>query len=137
MSDYAHRHSQPINDELHPRIYKTLVGLAIWFVLSAWLLFDRGTAAYVGLMFAMITVFFVIIVSIPALIWLTWRRNVGNAPGGSEPFRFWTTREFKTGTGAVSGGEATMQILLPIAAVSVGITIFGLVFIFAVPQLGY
>jgi len=29
-----------------------------------------------------------------------------------------------------------MQILLPIAAVSIGITIFGLVFAFAVPHLG-
>ena len=40
-------------------------------------------------------------------------------------------------TGALSGREAAMQILLPIAAVSIGMTIFGLVFYFDVPHAGY
>ena len=39
-------------------------------------------------------------------------------------------------TGNVSGGEAALQILLPIAAVAFGMTIFGLVFLFTVPHLG-
>jgi hypothetical protein len=33
------------------------------------------------------------------------------------------------------GKEAAMQILLPIAAVSIGMTIFGLVFLFDLPHL--
>jgi hypothetical protein len=41
-----------------------------------------------------------------------------------------------TWTGRVSGREAAMQILLPIAAVAFGMTIFGLVFLFTVPDLG-
>ncbi len=35
----------------------------------------------------------------------------------------------------LSGREAAMQILLPIAAVAIGMTIFGLVFYFDVPAL--
>lgn len=139
MNNYAYRHNRPTNDALHPRIYQTLVCLAIWFVLSIWLLFDRGAGAYIGLIFAMITVFFVVVVGIPALIWLTWRRNstANDRPASVEPFRSWTMREFKTRTGTLSGSEAAMQILLPIAAVSIGITIFGIAFFFAAPPLGY
>jgi hypothetical protein len=39
-------------------------------------------------------------------------------------------------TGSVSGREAAIQILLPIAAVAFGITIFSLTFLFTVPHLG-
>jgi hypothetical protein len=41
-----------------------------------------------------------------------------------------------TWTGGISGGEAAIQILLPISAVAFGMTIFGLLFLFAVPHLG-
>jgi len=40
-----------------------------------------------------------------------------------------------TWTGGVSGREAAVQILLPIAAVAIGMTIFGLAFLYAVPHL--
>jgi hypothetical protein len=38
-------------------------------------------------------------------------------------------------TGGISGREAMVQILLPIGAVAICMTIFGLVFLFAVPNL--
>jgi H+/Cl- antiporter ClcA len=138
MSDHAHRHRRLVHDELHPLIYETLAGLAIWFVLSVWLLFDRGPGSYVGLTFAMISVFFIIVVGIPVLIWLTWRRNAAAARQSDnvEPFQSWSLHRFKTWTGEISGREAATQILLPIVAVSIGITIFGLVFLFDVPHLG-
>ena len=62
------------NDELHPLIYQSLIGLTIWLVLSVWGLFSRG--AYEGLTLSVITLFFVILVGIPVLLWLTWRRNI-------------------------------------------------------------
>jgi len=40
-----------------------------------------------------------------------------------------------TWSGGISGGEGVIQILLPIAAVAFGMTIFGLAFLFAVPRL--
>jgi small-conductance mechanosensitive channel len=124
------------NDELHPLIYQSLIGLTIWFVLSVWALFSRG--AYEGVTLSVITLFFLILVGIFVLLWLTWRRNINPNEQHTYSPRFddWISRPFVTWTGGISGGEAVVQILLPIAAVAFGITIFGLAFIFAVPQLG-
>jgi hypothetical protein len=68
-----------------------------------------------------------------------WRRNTNPAEQYDDdvaPYREWSSGSFETSTGGISGREASMQILLPIAAVAIGITIFGLVFLFAVPYLG-
>ncbi len=136
MTEHTYQHTQPIHDELHPRIYEMLVGLTIWLVLSIWLLF--GGSSYVGLTLAMVSVFFLVILGIPALLWLTWRRNADSGrPTTAESLRSWTGDEFRTWTGDLSGTESALQILLPIAAVSIGMTIFGLVFYLDLPHLGY
>jgi hypothetical protein len=139
MTAHVHpvRHRRPIHDGLHPLVYRSMIGLTAWLVLSIWVFFDRG--AYVGLTLAMITVFFVIIVGIPILIWKTWQHN---APAGEtrvprESFDAWASQSFATWTGALSGRKAAIQILLPIAAVSIGMFLFGLVFFFDVPHAGY
>ena len=68
----------------------------------------------------------------------TWQHNAPSEetrePAGS--FDAWASQSFATWTGALSGREVTMQILLPIAAVALGMTIFGLVFYFDVPHVG-
>lgn len=130
------RPNQPVHDELHPFIYRTIIGLTIWLVLSVWLLFNRG--AGVALDLIVITVFFLIAVAIPLLIALTWWRDAAPDGRGSsaEHFREWADCEFATWTGGLSGREAAMQILLPIAAVAIGMTIFGVVFYLDVPHLG-
>jgi hypothetical protein len=122
-------------EKLHPVVYRLIVGLAVWIVLSIWLLFDRGS--YVGLNLAVITVFFFIAVGIPIIIAFTWRRNSGDHMGGKRAMRFhdWLACEFTTRTGPLSGTEAAIQILLPIAAVSIGMTIFGLVLHFDLPNI--
>jgi Mn2+/Fe2+ NRAMP family transporter len=126
----------PATDELHPWVYRAIIGLTIWLVLSVWVLFSRGT--YEGLTLSVITLFFLILVGIPVLLWLTWRRNTDpkGQHGFVAPFHDWASQSFQTWTGGVSGREASTQILLPIAAVAFGMTIFGLVFLFAVPHLG-
>jgi len=122
-------------DELHPRIYATVVGLTIWLVLSAWVFFSRGS--YEGLTLSVITLFFTVLVGIPVLLWLTWRHNAApqTQNDNAAPFSEWTAKSFETWTGSLSGSEASIQILLPIAAVAIGMTIFGLVFMFTVPNL--
>ena len=131
------RHDPPNHDGLHPFVYRSIVALTIWLVLSVWAFF--GTGAYVGLIFAVVTLFFLIALAIPILIWLTWTRNTSEAEQGviRESFAAWGACEFATWTGRVSGMEAATQILLPIAAVSIGMTVFGLVFYLSVPQTGY
>src|SRR5215475_345304 len=129
------QYNPPANDELHPWIYRAIIGLTIWLVLSVWALFSRG--AYEGLTLSVITLFFVILVGIPVLLWRTWRRNIdpNEQHTYSASFDDWISRPFVTWTGGISGREAAVQILLPIAAVAFGMTIFGLAFLFAVPHL--
>ncbi len=43
-------------------------------------------------------------------------------------FRDWAVGDFDTLTGPVKGANATVEVLLPIAAVAVGMTVLGLVF---------
>jgi hypothetical protein len=50
--------------------------------------------------------------------------------------RAWASHDFVTWTERLRGKEASIQILLPPAAVAFGMTIFGLVFNFTVPNLG-
>jgi hypothetical protein len=120
MSTYPMRH-QPGDGGLHPRLYMIMVGLTVWMVLSIWFLFDRG--GYIGLTLAMITLFFVILLGIPSLIWLASRK--GKAPTPSEDFHDWGEQGFDTWTERLSGKAAAIQILLPLAAVAFGMTIFG------------
>jgi hypothetical protein len=137
MATHHVQQNQPFHDSLHPQVYRTMIALTVWLVLSIWVFFDRG--AYVELTLAMITVFFVIAVGIPLLIWKTWQHH---APADEtrepdEPFAAWASQSFATRTGRLSGSEAATQILLPIAAVSIGMFVFGLVFFLSVPYGGY
>jgi hypothetical protein len=135
MSMHPLRHNAPIHDELHPIVYRTMVGLTVWLVASMLLLFNRGP--YVGLNLLVICFFFLIFVGVPVLLAVTWRRNRGEDVRSADPqkFREWAACEFSTWTGGLSGREAALQILLPLAAVAIGMTIFGLVFLFDVPQM--
>jgi hypothetical protein len=138
MTDHAHSHNLPIHDALHPLIYRAMLALTAWLVLSIWVLFGSA-GSYVGLIFAMVTLFFVIVTGIPLLIWQTWRRNADrhDTAAPSERFRNWTSDGFATWTGNLSGREAATQILLPLAAVSIGMTVFGLVYYFDALSAGY
>src|SRR6185437_10323470 len=116
------QHNHLVSDGLHPLVYKVLAGLAVWFVLSVWVLFDRGP--YMPLTIAAITGFFIVVVAIPTLIWLTGRKSKkSERPPAQEAsfqeasFHDWTHGEFQTRTGPLSGRAAATQILLPIVAV--------------------
>jgi hypothetical protein len=142
MTIQAHRirHTRPadqrVQDGLHPFVYRSIIALTIWLVLSVWAFFNRG--AYVGLTLAVVTVFFLIAVAISVLIWMTWQHNAPpeETRTPAESFDAWASQGFATSTGTLGGREAATQILLPIAAVAIGMTIFGLVYYFDVPHLG-
>lgn len=74
MTTHAHHsHHKQVHDGLHPLIYRSMIGLTLWLVLSVWVFFNTG--AYVGLTLAVITLFFVVIMAIPLLLWVTWQHN--------------------------------------------------------------
>lgn len=124
------------SEGLHPSVYRTIIALTVWLVLSAWAFFNSGR--YVELILAVVTLFFVIAVGIPLLIGKTWQHNAppSETRRSAESFGAWASQDFATWTGRLSGREAAMQILLPIAAVSIGMFVFGLVFYLDVPHAG-
>ena len=126
MSRNMIRHNQPESSELHPLVYGSIVGLTLWFVVSAWAFFDDG--AYTGLLLAVVSGL-LIFVALPVALWLTWRKHAADAAGHHQPpFREWARGPCTTWQCRLSGAEATVQVLLPIAAVAFGMTAIGIVF---------
>ena len=127
MAEHNANQDGPISDSLHPLVNMAIIGAALMFVAGVWIFFDSGP--YEAWLDVVVTGLFVIAIAIPALLWLTWRRNADGARGDSHlSFRDWAAGEFDTLTGPVKGANPTAEVLLPIAAVAVGMTVLGLVF---------
>jgi hypothetical protein len=121
------RRNQPASSELHPLVYAGIIGLTLWLVVSAWAFFDDG--AYTGFLLAVVTGFLFVFVALPAVLWRVWRKHAADAVGDRPPaFREWARGECATWQCRLSGAEATVQVLLPIAAVAFGMTAIGIVF---------
>ena len=116
----------PTSDSLHPVVNMAIIGLVSIFVAAVWMFFDSDP--YGAWLDVVVTGLFVVAIAIPAICWQTWRRNADEAKGADVRFRDWAAAEFDTWTGPVKGTDATAEVLLPIAAVSVGMTVLGLVF---------
>jgi|GraSoiStandDraft_4_1057263.scaffolds.fasta_scaffold330873_1 hypothetical protein len=117
---------RPISDRMHSGIYLAMIGLLSLYALAAWILF--GGDYYNDLTFAVVTGLFVMAVAIPSALWLTWRRNSGDAGTDDHRFRDWAAGEFEMGTGRFKGANAAIEALLPIAAVSIGLVALGIIF---------
>jgi ABC-type bacteriocin/lantibiotic exporter with double-glycine peptidase domain len=78
------RRNRQVHDALHPSVYRTIIGLTIWLVLSVWLFFNRGP--FVGLDLAIVTVFFVIAVGIPLLLSASSSPSTQRSPAVSGDF---------------------------------------------------
>lgn len=123
----AARGNRPASDRAHPAIYWMIVGLAGWLVLSVWGFFGSG---YAGLALAVVTIFIVIAVAIPLVLWAiarNYRKGSATHREADEPLSEWLAHEFDIDTGRIKATVAAMEILLPIAAVAFGMTIFALV----------
>src|SRR5215471_12084755 len=65
-----------------------IIGLVLMFVAAVWMFFDSDP--YEAWLDVVITGLFVIAIAIPALCWLTWRRNADGARDEGHPsFRDW------------------------------------------------
>ena len=123
MAEHNANQDSSISGSLHPLVNIAIIGLVLMFVAAVWM------CPYEAWLDVVVTGLFVIAIAIPALLWLTWRRNADDARDDSHlSFRDWAAGEFKTGTDSVKGANATVEILLPIAAVAVGMTVLGLLF---------
>jgi hypothetical protein len=111
---------------MHPAIYLSMLALLLLYILSVWFLF--GGDYYNDLIFTIVTGLFVVASAIPALLWLTWRRNSSDDAMDDRTFRDWAAGEFETWTGKSNGINSAVEALLPIAAVAVGLTVLGVIF---------
>ena len=127
MTEHNANQDSTISDSLHPLVNIAIISLVLMFVAEVWMFFDSGP--YEAWLDVVVTGLFVIAIAVPALLWLTWRRNADGARDDSHlSFRDWAVGDFDTLTGPVKGANATVEVLLPIAAVAVGMTVLGLVF---------
>lgn len=122
-------HNKPVFDQLHPRIYAVAVGLIAWFALMAWVLFDRSS--YVSLSLTFVTVLFVVAVLVPFALSLVWRKyQKPYEPHQQETsFHDWRHGDFVVWGAKLRGTHAAIDVLLPLIAVSFGLTAIGIVFV--------
>jgi len=125
MSKNTYRPTTPTTDRLHPGLYLALVFLGLWFVVSAWAFGGDGYTDYLlvvasGLIF--------IAIAIPATLWNIWRHHPHKEGPRNGSLREWaSTSEFRTWQDRVKGKNAAIEILLPIAAVAFGMSIFAFI----------
>jgi Na+/proline symporter len=119
------RSNLPASLELPRQIYRVIVGLAGWLVLSVWGFIGTG---YSALALSVVSLFVAIAVGLPLVLALIARRH---RPRGNhaeaDTLAEWLGREFEAHTGRVKGTAAVIQVLLPLAAVAVGMSIFAVV----------
>ena len=116
--DSRHR----VTRRLHPRVYALMIGLAFWLVLSVWLFAGGGVVDY---LLVIVSGFIAIAVALPLILSRVGHINDAKEDDALQSFRDWSTADFDTWQGRLSGAQAATQILLPIAAVAIGMTVFG------------
>jgi hypothetical protein len=127
MSDPDRRINTAASDDLPAIVYTAAAGAALLFLALAWIFF--GEWSHMGLVLAIVTVFFLMALGIPFALWLAWRKD--RAPESVEEpmaLRQWAASDFGTWQGSLKGANAAAEILLPIAATAVGMIAIGVVF---------
>jgi hypothetical protein len=126
---------QPVHrmrDEFHPGVFKAVVLFAALFVVAAWGFAGRGIT---DMLLVVVSGFILLSAGLVALLWRTRQRNprtdLGDRVCELDSFGHWVCRDVETSTGRVRGSTATIEILLPIAAVAVGMVAFAVVVHFA------
>ena len=121
-----HREDRPAASDLHPLVYVAFAGIVSWLVLAIWGFAGEGYADYLlVIVSAFIILFFV---ALPFTLWQMARRHQDPAEADRTRFRDWAAGEFETAQGQIKGSGAAVEVLLPMAAIAVGMTAFAIVF---------
>ncbi|HZP76824.1 MAG TPA: hypothetical protein VFB45_11815 [Pseudolabrys sp.] len=123
-NDHAGRHTTHTGS-LHPAVTTILVGSVVWFALAVWGFSLDGHSDY---LLAIVCGFLLVALAVPFALWRQWRRtrrDGGELHYGS--FRDWAAGGFDTWQDREKAGSAAAEIILPIAAAAVGMTLFGIV----------
>lgn len=112
---------------VHPRVYALLIVFTAWFGLAVWGFAGGGLADY---LLVIVSGFIFIVVALQLIL-----SRVGRRRGAAETeidqrsLRDWTAADFETWQDRLSGAQAAVHILLPIAAAAIGMTAFGIIFL--------
>jgi hypothetical protein len=123
--------SERVVRDLHPAIYMALVGLTLWLGLAIWGFGYDGQTDY---LLAIVSGFLFIAVAIPSTLALMVHRqkNSDERKSSGEPsFQEWMTGNFDTWQDRVKGRNAAVEVLLPMAAIAIGMTAFAIVLHFS------
>lgn len=119
---------RPLTSRMHPRVYMLVIALTAWFALAVWSFAGSGIVDY--LLFV-VSGFIFVAVALPLILACVERADAPAPRDNESTLRDWARWDYDTWTGRLSGGQAATQILLPIAAAAVGMTVIGLIFRFA------
>jgi hypothetical protein len=122
--------AQSITGSLHPRVYATLIGLVLWFVLWIWSFASVGVTDY---LLVIVSGFFLGVIALTLILSRVGHKDPGDkeakADEKPESFHDWAASDFDTDAGRLSGFQAATLILLPIATAAFGMTAFGVAFL--------
>jgi hypothetical protein len=119
--------SERVVRDLHPAIYMALVGLTLWLGLAIWGFGYDGQTDY---LLAIVSGFLFIAVAIPSTLALMVHRQKNldeRKSSGEASFQEWMTGNFDTWQDRVKGRNAAVEVLLPMAAIAIGMTAFAIV----------
>jgi hypothetical protein len=119
--------SERVVRDLHPAIYMALVGLTLWLGLAIWGFGYDGQTDY---LLAIVSGFLFIAVAIPSTLALMVHRQKNSderKSSGEASFREWMAGNFDTWQDRVKGRNAAVEVLLPMAAIAIGMTAFAIV----------
>lgn len=123
MNEPKLRHNRPVSDELHPVIYRALIGTAAWFAIAIWGFSGGG---YVDWLLAVVCGFALVAVAIPTIL-----SRVGHdrRHRNRQRLRDWSAGDFATWTDHGRAANAAVEVLLPLGAIAVGMTAIAIVFV--------
>ena len=119
---------RPVTSVLHSRVYLLLVGFALWFALEVSGFAGSGLSNY---LLVIVSGFIFVVVALQFILSRVGRTESAARNDDNQPSCAIGRREFDTCQGQLSGAQAALQILLPIAAAALGMTAFGIVFLIA------
>ena len=126
--EYRQQESRRVTANLHPAVYMALVGLTLWLGLAIWGFGYDGQTDY---LLAIVNGFLFIALAIPATLALMAYRQRNSderkSSGGDASLREWMTGDFDTWQDRVKGRNAAVEVLLPMAAIAIGMTAFAIV----------
>jgi|SRR5579863_488682 hypothetical protein len=121
----TYRSNAPISQHFPRQVYAGIVGLGIWLAISIWGFCGRGFVAlilgFIGLAIALV------VAAVMLAAFFARRRGQPREEPQAGSFAEWLGQEFESHTGRMSASAAAIQLLLPLAAVAFGMSLFAVV----------